>query len=87
VRLLARPLGVVISVLGGVVASYLFSRVWTLVTNEEHAPEATDRRRGWGEVLSAAALEGAIFGVVKASLDRSGAIGIHRATGEWPGKK
>lgn len=83
---LYKPLRVVIGVLGGAVASYLFSKVWRVVAREEQAPEATDRRRGWGEILVAAALQGAIFGVVKASLDRGGAEGFRRATGEWPGK-
>jgi hypothetical protein len=86
VKTLYKPLGALISILGGVVASYLFAKVWKLLAHEEHAPEATDRRRGWVEILSAAALQGAIFGVVKATLDRGGAVGFRRATGEWPGK-
>lgn len=85
-RALYKPLGALISVVGGLVASALFSRFWTLVSREESVPEATDRRRGWSEVLVAAALEGAVFGLVKATLDRSGAIGFRRATGQWPGK-
>ncbi len=38
----------------------------------------------WGEVLTAAALQGAIFAVVKAAVDRGGAAGVRRLTGEWP---
>ncbi len=85
-RLLYRGAGALLSVLGGIAASFLFSRVWTLLTREDDAPKATDRRRGWGEVMAAAALEGAIFGLVKAVLDRGGAEGFRKATGEWPGK-
>ena len=36
------------------------------VGDEDEAPEATDETRGWGEVLVAAAAEGAVFGAVKA---------------------
>ena len=39
-----------------------------------------------GEILAAAALQGAIFAIVKALVDRSGAEGFRRLTGVWPGK-
>jgi hypothetical protein len=39
----------------------------------------------WGEGLPAAAVQGAIFAVVKASLDRGGARGFEKLTGVWPG--
>ncbi|MFE7187149.1 DUF4235 domain-containing protein [Streptomyces erythrochromogenes] len=32
-----------------------------------------------------AAIQGAIFAVVKASVDRSGAVAVRRLTGTWPG--
>ncbi|WP_369028058.1 DUF4235 domain-containing protein [Nocardia farcinica] len=31
-------------------------------------------------------MHGAIFGVVKAAVDRAGATGYQRVTGTWPGK-
>ena len=40
---------------------------------------------GRPEVLAAAALQGAIFAVVKAAVDRGGAVGVQKLTGEWPG--
>lgn len=55
------------------------------IADEDEAPEATDQDRGWGEVATAAAIEGAIFGGVKAIIDRAGATGFARATGHWPG--
>jgi hypothetical protein len=36
-------------------------------------------------VITAAALQGALFGVVKAMFDRAGAKGFERVTGTWPG--
>jgi hypothetical protein len=60
-------------------------RIWRLAAREDEAPEPTDARRGWREVLLAAALQGAIFAVVKAAVDRSTAAGTRKMTGVWPG--
>ena len=48
---------------------------------------ATDERRGWGEIIAAATVQGAVFGGVKAAIDRAGATGFSKATGAWPGPK
>ena len=84
VKLLYKPLSVAASVLGGVVASAAFTQIWKLVDGHHEAPKATDRDRRWPEVLGAAAVQGAVFGLVKAALDRAGATGFARATGTWP---
>jgi len=73
-------------VLGGLLASALFSRVWRAIAHEEESPDAMDRDRGWAEILTSAALHGAVFGGVKAVMDRAGAVGFAHATGTWPGK-
>jgi len=85
-KLVYKAVGMLVSVLGGVVAGALFKRVWKITTREEDAPTATDARRGWREVLVAAALQGAIFAVVKAALDRGMAEGTRKLTGVWPGE-
>ena len=85
-RVLYKPFGLLVGVLGGIVARAIFKRVWAAVAHEEEAPEATDERRGWGEVVAAAAAEGAVFGSVKAIIDRAGATGFASLTGAWPGK-
>ena len=84
-RLLYKPLGLFVSVLGGLVAGAIFKRVWKSVAREEEAPKATDATKGWGEVVAAATLEGAVFGGVKAAIDRAGATGFAQLTGAWPG--
>ena len=84
-RLMYKPLGTIVSVLGGLLAGAAFKRLWKLFAHEEEAPRATEAGRAWSEVLSAAALQGAIFGLVKAAADRAGAVGFQRATGTWPG--
>jgi hypothetical protein len=78
-RLLYRLMTMVISVLSGMLA------VWKVAAGEEEAPAATDVRRGWREVLTAAALQGAIFALVRAAVDRATAEGTRKLTGVWPG--
>jgi Protein of unknown function (DUF4235) len=85
-RLLYKPLGLVVSVLGGLVAGSVFKRVWGLVRDEKEAPKATDESKGWGEVVAAATVQGAVFGGVKALIDRAGATGFQHLTGAWPGR-
>lgn len=86
-KLLYRPLGMLFGVLGGLAASALFGQVWKLITGTEEAPTPTQKDRSWGEVLLAATVQGAIFGLVKAAIDRGGATGYEKVVGEWPGDK
>lgn len=44
-----------------------------MINHDDDAPDATDEHRTWQEVLLAAALQGAIFAVFKAAVDRAGA--------------
>jgi uncharacterized protein DUF4235 len=85
-KLLYKAIGMGVSVLGGILASAIFRRVWREATDEDEAPAATDARRSWSEVLIAAALQGAIFAVVKAVLDRGTATAARELTGTWPGE-
>jgi len=73
-----------VGVLGGLLASAVFNKVWGRFAGTEEAPDPTDRKATWGEVLLAATIQGAIFGLVKAAVDRGGAVGYKKVTGEWP---
>jgi Protein of unknown function (DUF4235) len=84
-KLLYKPVGILVSVLGGVLAGAIFKRVWKITAREDDAPKATDARRGWREILLAAALQGAIFALVKAAVDRAAAEATRKVTGVWPG--
>ena len=84
-KLLYKPVSILVSVLGGIVAGAIFKQIWKLAAHEDDAPKATDIRRGYGEVLLAAALQGAIFALVKAALDRGAAQATLKLTGFWPG--
>jgi hypothetical protein len=85
-KVLYKPFGLIFSVLGGIVAGAIFKRIWGAAANEDEAPKATDETRGWTEVVVAAAAEGAVFGGVKALIDRAGATGFAHLTGAWPGR-
>ena len=85
IKLLYKPFSLMFSVLGGLVAGAIFKQIWKLVAGEEDAPDATDAERGWGEILVSAALQGAIFAVVRATIDRTAAKGTQKLTGTWPG--
>jgi hypothetical protein len=70
-KLVAKPLGMAASMLAGLAAGAIFKQIWRLTAGEDDAPDATDLDHGWVEVLAAAALEGAIFGTVKAAVRRA----------------
>lgn len=67
IKVLYKAMGMLVSVLGGILAGAIFKKVWKLAAGQDQAPQATDAHRGWPEVLLAAGLQGAIFAVVKAA--------------------
>jgi Protein of unknown function (DUF4235) len=83
-KVLYKPVGIALGAVGGALAGAVFQQVWKALGHEEAAPGATDEERRWGEILTAAALQGAIFAVVKAIVERGGASGVRRVTGSWP---
>ncbi len=85
-KLLYKPVGIIAGIVSGLLAGLIFKQIWKLAAREEEAPEAMDARRGWIEVLIAAALQGAIYAAVKAAVQRGAATGTQRLTGYWPGE-
>jgi Protein of unknown function (DUF4235) len=85
VKLLYKPLGIVAGLLASKAAGSIFKKLWMLVAKQTEAPKASEQYCGWGEVFIAAALQGAVFGGVKALVDRASATGFARITGTWPG--
>ncbi|QCQ90954.1 DUF4235 domain-containing protein [Rhodococcus sp. SGAir0479] len=79
-KALYKPLSMATSVLGGVLAGVAFRQVWKRVGEDEQAPDPKDLSRTNREVLIAAALQGAVFAVVKAAVDRAGERGFRAIT-------
>lgn len=86
-KLLYKPVSLAASVMGGVLAGALFRRIWKLAAGEDAAPKATEEGRSWTEILAAAALQGAVFAIVRAAVSRGAAEGTRKITGIWPGEK
>jgi hypothetical protein len=84
-KLAYRPVGMASSVIGGLVANALFKQVWRRTPGPDDAPDPLEAEYTFREVLTAAAIQGAIFGAVKAAIDRGSARAFQRWTGEWPG--
>jgi hypothetical protein len=85
-KLVYKPVSMLVSVVGGLLAGAIFKKIWKLAAREDEAPKATDASRGWREILTAAALQGAIFALVRAAVDRLAAEGTRSLTGTWPGE-
>lgn len=83
-KVVYKPLSWGVGALGGVLAGQVFKQVWKRAAGEEDAPDAIDRDYTWTQVIIAAAVQGAIFGAVKAATERAGAVGYRKATGDWP---
>jgi hypothetical protein len=85
-KLLYKPIGIVLGVVAGLLGRRLFDFAWTKLDDEE-PPEATTQEAPWVKVLSAAALQGMIFKTTRALVDRYGAQGWYYLTGSWPGER
>jgi uncharacterized protein DUF4235 len=84
-KMMYKAVGVLAGMLGGMLASAIVRKVWQLTPGHDEAPEAIDTRRSWGEILTAAALQGAIFAVIRAAVERATAASAEKLTGEQPG--
>lgn len=84
-KIVYKPVGLALGAVSGLIAGAAFKQAWKVIGHDDDAPDATDQDRGWKEILLAAALQGAIFAVVKAAVDRGGATATQRLTGVWPG--
>lgn len=86
-KLLYRPVGIVSGIVSGALAGLLFKQAWKRFspTHADGSPSALNSAFRLREILLAAAIQGAIYAVVKALVDRGGARAFQKATGEWPG--
>ena len=81
-----KPFAIIAGVVAGRAAGAIFDKTWASLAKQSKVPLAMDQERRWAEVILAATLKGAVFGGVKAVVDRSFATGYFRRTGVWPWK-
>ena len=63
----------------------VFSQLWKRVREpDQEPPDPKDLDRSGKEALAAAALQGLVFGLVRAAVDRATAKGYHAVTHESP---
>jgi len=77
-------LSLISGVLSGALAGAVFTRIWRAVSDADEAPEPTALDHNIREVLVAGALQGAVFGLVKAAMGRMTATGYRRLTRNNP---
>jgi hypothetical protein len=73
-----KPFGLVFGLLGGLLAGKIFGIVWKRVSGEDETPQPLSDDYSTREVLLAAAVQGAIFGLIKTAIDRYGMKGVRR---------
>jgi Protein of unknown function (DUF4235) len=79
------PLQIATSVAGGLLAGKVFTEVWQRVNpSDEEPPDPKDLNRSGREAITAAALQGLVFGLVRALVDRAGAHGYRAVTHQSP---
>ncbi|MCV7285695.1 DUF4235 domain-containing protein [Mycolicibacterium wolinskyi] len=84
-KLLYRPLSIATSVAGGLLASAVFNQIWKRIDEPNlEPPDPKDLERSGAKALTAAAMQGLIFGLVRAAVDRAGAKGYRALAHESP---
>ncbi|WP_214406651.1 DUF4235 domain-containing protein [Pseudonocardia lacus] len=77
-KLAYKPFGLAFGLLGGLVAGRVFGTIWKKVSNEDGTPQPLSDEYSTREVLIAATLQGAIFGLIKTAVDRYGMKFVRR---------
>jgi hypothetical protein len=77
-KLAYKPVGILSGIIGGAIASQVFGLVWKQISKEPHTPQALSRAYGTREVLLAATIQGALFGLIRTAVDRYGMKAYHR---------
>jgi hypothetical protein len=85
VRFVFAPIGILAGLAAGFAAQKGFEAIWSRF-DEEEAPEPEDREVSYPKLLTALAVEGAVFRIVKGMTDRGARLGFASLTGHWPGE-
>lgn len=79
------PLQIATSVAGGLLGGKVFTEIWQRISpSDQEPPDPKDLDRSGREALAGAALQGLVFGLVRAAVSRAGAHGYRAVTHENP---
>ena len=85
-KLIYKPIGIVLGILAGLLGRRIFNFAWSRIDDED-PPKPTTQMVPWPKLLIAAALQGMIYRVTRVVVDREAAQGWAYLTGVWPGEK
>lgn len=85
-KLLFAPVSIASGFVAAALAGRVFEHIWALVDDQE-PPEATHRDAEWSKLLLSAALQGAVFRMVRTATDRGSRQAFESVTGAWPGER
>lgn len=77
-KLAYKPIGLLFGLIGGLLAGKVFGIVWKRISDSGETPQPLSDDYTTREVLLAATLQGAIFGLIKTAVDRYGMKGVRR---------
>jgi hypothetical protein len=84
-KALYTSLSIATSVAGGLLAGEVFGQIWRrLGDSDQPPPDPKDLNKSTRAALTAAGLQGLVFGLVRAAVDRVGARGYQAVTHESP---
>jgi hypothetical protein len=84
-KFLFAPVGIGAGLVAGMIGKKAFERLWAAIDDED-PPEPDQRDAPTAKLITALAIEGAIFRVVKGMTDYGARRAFAGATGSWPGQ-
>jgi hypothetical protein len=85
-KFLFLPVSIIGGLIAGQIASRVFEAVWGLIDDEE-PPDSKHRDIPLAKMLVAAAVQGAIFRVMRKLVDHQSRKAFAGALGTWPGEE
>jgi hypothetical protein len=86
VKFVFAPISIVLGLIAGSFGKKIFEQVWGMIDDEE-PPKPEHREFSWPKMITALAVEGAIFRLVKGLVDHGSRTSFAKVTGTWPGEE
>jgi hypothetical protein len=77
-KLAYKPFGMVFGILGGLLAGKVFGVIWKKISKEDETPAPLSEDYTTREVLLAATVQGAVFGLITTAVNRYGIKGFRK---------